>query len=280
MVQAHLKQIAERNPELNAFVSVFAEEALEAAKAAESAMVRGESLGLLHGAPLTVKDSFDIAGQATLAGSKLRVGHRAAEDASAVARLRSEGAILLGRTNTPEMLANYETDNFLTGAHEQSVGPDADAGRIERREKRRRSRRSVRREELRAARGSIRVPAAFCGIAGLKPTPGRIPALGHFPALGYPAGLTSVVGPMARTTKDLRLLFAALASFEPRDPFEHARAAGGTGDSGRPHRRVAAVLSSAGGCASGGRGAEGGAAFARRRFSCGGIRADGDGTRA
>ena len=149
----------------------------------------------------------------------MRIGHRAAEDAAAVARLRSEGAILLGRTNTPEMLANYETDNFITGRTNNpwdlartpggSSGGEAAAiaafcspGGI-----------------ASDGGGSIRIPAHFCGIAGLKPTPGRIPVTGHFPSLGYPGGLTSVVGPMARTAEDLRLLFSALASFDERDPF-------------------------------------------------------------
>jgi amidase len=219
LVEAHLRQIDARNPELNAFVSVFAESALEAARASESAMTRGSPLGLLHGVPVTVKDCFDIAEQPTLTGSRLRTAHRAAEDAAAVARLRTEGAILLGRTNTPEMLANYETDNFVTGRTNNpwdlartpggSSGGEAAAiaafcspGGI-----------------ASDGGGSIRVPAHFCGIAGLKPTPGRIPVTGHFPALGNPAGLTSVVGPMARSAQDLRLLFSALASFDERDPF-------------------------------------------------------------
>jgi amidase len=219
LVQAHLRQIEARNPELTAFVSVFAESALEEARARESAIARGEPLGLLHGVPVTVKDSFDIAEQPTLTGSRLRAGHRAAEDAAAVGRLRTEGAILLGRTNTPEMLANYETDNFITGRTNNpwdlertpggSSGGEAAAiaafcspGGI-----------------ASDGGGSIRIPAHFCGVAGLKPTPGRIPVTGHFPALGHPAGLTSVVGPMARTARDLRLLFSALASFDERDPF-------------------------------------------------------------
>jgi Asp-tRNA(Asn)/Glu-tRNA(Gln) amidotransferase A subunit family amidase len=219
LVQAHLRQIEARNPELNAFVNVFAESALEEARTSEAAIRRGEPLGLLHGVPVTVKDSFDIAEQPTLAGSRLRAGHRAAEDASAIARLRTEGAILLGRTNTPEMLANYETDNFITGRTNNpwnlartpggSSGGEAAAiaalcspGGI-----------------ASDGGGSIRVPAHFCGIAGLKPTTGRVPATGHFPALGNPAGLTSVIGPMARTAQDLRLLFSALASFDERDPF-------------------------------------------------------------
>ncbi len=219
LVEAHLRQIEARNPEINAFAAVFADEAREAARASESAISRGDPLGLLHGVPLTVKDSFDIAGQPTLAGSRLRAGHRASQDAAAVARLRAEGAILLGRTNTPEMLANYETDNFVTGRTNNpwdvartpggSSGGEAAAiaaffspGGI-----------------ASDGGGSIRVPAHFCGIAGLKPTPGRIPVTGHFPALGYPTGLTTVVGPMARSAQDLHLLFSALASFDERDPF-------------------------------------------------------------
>jgi amidase len=219
LVEAHLRQIEARNPALNAFVSVFAEPARAEAREREAAIGRGETLGLLHGVPLTVKDSFDIAGLAAAAGCRFRDGYRAANDAPAVARLRAEGAILLGRTNTPEMLASYETDNFVTGRTNNpwdlertpggSSGGEAAAiaafcspGGI-----------------ASDGGGSIRVPAHFCGIAGLKPTPGRIPATGHYPALGYPGGLTTVVGPMARTARDLRLLFSALASFDAQDPF-------------------------------------------------------------
>jgi amidase len=219
LVEAHLRQIEARNPALNAFVSVFAERARAEAREREAAIGRGETLGLLHSVPLTVKDSFDVAGLATTAGCRFRDAHRAANDAAAVARLRAEGAILLGRTNTPEMLASYETDNFVTGRTNNpwdlertpggSSGGEAAAiaafcspGGI-----------------ASDGGGSIRVPAHFCGIAGLKPTPGRIPATGHYPALGYPGGLTTVVGPMARTARDLRLLFSALASFDAQDPF-------------------------------------------------------------
>lgn len=219
LVEAHLRQIEARAGELNAFVSVFADEARAAARERESWLARGEPLGLLHGVPLTVKDSFDIEGQATLTGSRLRVGHRASEDATAVARLRAEGAILLGRTNTPEMLANYETDNFITGRTNNPWDPSRTPGG------------SSGGEAAAIAAfcspggigsdggGSIRVPAHFCGIAGLKPTPGRVPATGHFPSLGNPMGLTSAVGPIARSANDLQLLFSALASFDERDPF-------------------------------------------------------------
>src|ERR1700722_16812703 len=128
LVEAHLRQIEAHNPPLNAFVSVFAERARAEAREREAAVGRGATLGLLHGVPLTVKDSFDIAGQPTAAGCRLREGHRAASDAAAVARLRAEGAILLGRTNTPEMLASYETDNFITGRTNNPWDLDRTAG--------------------------------------------------------------------------------------------------------------------------------------------------------
>jgi len=219
LVDAHLAQIAAQNPRLNAFVMVLEEDARAAAKVAEAAVMRGQPLGLLHGVPVTVKDSFDIAGLPTLCGSRFRLGHRAAEDAVAVARLRASGAIILGKTNTPELLSAYETDNYITGRTNNpwdlgrtpggSSGGEAaaiasfcSAGGIGS-----------------DGGGSIRIPAHFCGIAGLKPTPGRIPATGHFPVMNNPGGLLAAAGPLARSAEDVRLLFAALAGYDFRDPF-------------------------------------------------------------
>jgi Asp-tRNA(Asn)/Glu-tRNA(Gln) amidotransferase A subunit family amidase len=219
LVQAHLGRITACNPQINAFVSVFSEVALEDARDREAMIARGEPLGRLHGVPITIKDSFDIAGQATLAGSRLRVGHRAAENAAVVALLLNEGAILLGRTNTPEMLASYETDNFLTGRTKNPWDPGRTPGGSSGGEAAAIAAYCSPGGIASDGGGSIRIPAHFCGIAGLKPTPGRIPTTGHFPTLGNPAGLTSVVGPMARTAADLRLFFDILASFDERDPF-------------------------------------------------------------
>ena len=219
LVEAHLRQIESRNPELNAFVTVLAESALADARESQRAIAHGGPLGLLHGVPVTVKDSFDVAGLPTRAGSRLRTEHPASEDSVAVARLRSQGAILLGKTNTPELLASYETDNRITGRTNHPSDPERTPGG------------SSGGEAAAIARfcspggvgsdggGSVRVPAHFCGIAGLKPTPGRIPGVGHFPSLGYPGGLTGVVGPMARSAQDLRLLFSVLAGYDPQDPF-------------------------------------------------------------
>ncbi len=219
LVQAHLRQIEAHNPRLNAFVTVLADEALQAARRAEMAVTRGDALGLLHGVPVTVKDSFDMAGLPTLCGSRFRSGHRADADATAVARLRAAGAIILGKTNTPELLFHYESDNFLTGRTNNPWDVERTAGG------------SSGGEGAAIAAfcsaggigsdggGSIRIPAHFCGIAGLKPTPGRVPGTGHFPAIGHPGGLLGVAGPMARSARDVQLLFAALAGYDSQDPF-------------------------------------------------------------
>src|SRR5579864_2228677 len=219
LVDAHLRQIAAQNPRLNAFVVVLEEEAREAAKQAEATVAHGKQLGLLHGVPVTIKDSFDVAGLPTLCGSKFRLGHRAAEDATAVARLRASGAIILGKTNCPEFLSNYETDNYVTGR----TNNPWDLGRT--------SGGSSGGESAAIASfcsaggigsdggGSVRIPAHFCGIAALKPTPGRVSAAGHFPVISHPGGLLGVAGPMARTANDVRLMFAALAGYDSQDPF-------------------------------------------------------------
>lgn len=219
LVEAHLKQIEAQNPCINAFVRVFADEALAEAKAADEAQVRQRVLGPLHGVPLTIKDSFDVAGQPTYCGSKLRLAHRAAADSTSAARLRAAGGILLGKTNCPEFLYNYETDNYITGRTNNPWDVARTSGG------------SSGGEAAAIASfcspggmgsdggGSIRVPAHFCGIAGLKPTPGRVPAVGHFPLISHPGGLLGVGGPMARTAEDVRLLFEVTAGHDDQDPF-------------------------------------------------------------
>lgn len=219
LVDAHLRQIEAANPKSNAFVHVQAEQARAEAREREARIARGEPLGLLHGVPVTIKDSFDVAGLPTRSGSRFRPTTSAARDATAVARLRAEGAIILGKTNTPDLLASYETDNFLTGRTNNPWDLERTPGG------------SSGGEAAAIAAfcspgglatdggGSIRAPAHFCGIAGLKPTPGRISTMGHFPSMGYPGGLTGVAGPMARDATDLRLLFSVLAGYDAQDPF-------------------------------------------------------------
>ena len=109
VTEAHLRQIEKHNPKLNAFVRILAEEARKTARKREAELVRGGELGPLHGVPVTLKDSFDLAGLPTLCGSRLRDGHRAARDSTAAARLRNAGAVTLGKTNCPEFHA-YPVD--------------------------------------------------------------------------------------------------------------------------------------------------------------------------
>jgi amidase len=220
LVNAHLAQIQKVNGRINAFVAVYEESAREAATRAAEDIVRSSGeLPPLYGVPVTVKDSFDIAGQPTLCGSRFRTGHVAGTDATAIARLRAAGAIILGKTNTPEFLNNYETDNFLTGRTNHPLDSSRTAGG------------SSGGEAAAIATycspggmgsdggGSIRVPAHYCGIAGLKPTPGRVSAAGHFPAIAHPGGLLGVGGPMARSVEDLSLLYSIVAGHDWRDPF-------------------------------------------------------------
>ena len=215
VMEAHLTQIERIDPAYRAFVTLFPEDAREQARQAASA----PPVGPLHGIPVTVKDSFDMRGLPTLCGSRLRLEHRAPDDSTVVKRLRRAGAIILGKTNCPEFLANYETDNAITGWTANPWNRERSAGG------------SSGGEAAAIAAfcsaggvgsdggGSIRVPAHFCGIAGLKPTPGRVSAAGHYPQISHPGGLLGVAGPMARTAEDLRLLFSVLAGYDPADPF-------------------------------------------------------------
>ncbi len=215
LVEAHWKRIEAVNPRVNAFVMQFPSESKGEARRLDNEPWTGP----LHGIPLTVKDSFDIRDLPTLCGSRFRLHHRAQGDSAAVRNLRQAGAIVLGKTNCPEFLGNWETDNFITGRTSNPWNLNCTAGG------------SSGGESAAIASycsaggvgsdggGSIRVPAHFCGIAGLKPTPGRVSAAGHFPEIGYPGGLLGVAGPMARTAEDLRILFEALQGYDIRDPF-------------------------------------------------------------
>jgi Asp-tRNA(Asn)/Glu-tRNA(Gln) amidotransferase A subunit family amidase len=210
LAEAHIRKIERLNPILNAFVHVGAERVRREADAAEKAVMRGSDLGPLHGVPVSVKSSIECAGLPWEAGTRLRSGIVGRQDAPLVARLRNAGAIVLGVTNTPEFLMAWETDNLLYGCANNPWNLEHTAGG------------SSGGEAAAIAAGmsaggvgsdgggSIRVPAHFCGICGLKPTPGRIPSTRHFPPSGGPFSLIGVVGPMARTTADLKMLFEAM----------------------------------------------------------------------
>jgi Asp-tRNA(Asn)/Glu-tRNA(Gln) amidotransferase A subunit family amidase len=217
IIELHLKRIEALQPKLNAFVHLDPERAREQARAAESLILRGAQLGPLHGVPLTIKSCIDVAGWACPAGSLLRKTYVANQDAPLVLRWKAAGAILLGNTNTPEFLMAYETDNLVTGktsnpwdlAHSAGGSSGGEAAAIA--------------SGCSAGGvgsdggGSIRVPSHFCGICGLKPTPGRIPAAGHFPPGADAFSWIGVVGPMARTIADVRLLFEVMAGPDAGD---------------------------------------------------------------
>jgi Asp-tRNA(Asn)/Glu-tRNA(Gln) amidotransferase A subunit family amidase len=214
----HLDRIDRLNPKLNAIVDYKPELVLAQARAAEAAVQRGDHLGPLHGVPLSIKSSIDVAGHRCEAGTRLRAGYVAASDAPLVARLRAAGAIILGVTNAPELLMAWETDNLLYGRTNNPWDLSRTAGGSSGGEA------AAIAAGLSAGGvgsdggGSIREPAHFCGICGLKPTPGRIPSTGHFPKSGGPFALLGVVGPMARTVDDLRLLFEVMVGADDGDP--------------------------------------------------------------
>jgi Asp-tRNA(Asn)/Glu-tRNA(Gln) amidotransferase A subunit family amidase len=218
VARAHLERIKRLNPKLNAFVDYHPESVLAQAAEAEKAVLRGEELGPLHGVPLSIKSAIDVAGHHCESGTRLRVGYVAAEDATVVARLRAAGAVILGVTNVPELLMAWETDNLLygrtnnpwdltrtaggsSGGEAAAIAAGLSAGGVGS-----------------DGGGSIREPAHFCGICGLKPTPGRIPSTGHYPKSGGPFALIGVVGPMARSIEDLRIMFEVMAGYDDGDP--------------------------------------------------------------
>jgi Asp-tRNA(Asn)/Glu-tRNA(Gln) amidotransferase A subunit family amidase len=210
LVNAHLAKIDRLNPKLNAFVHVDPERVRRESHDADAALNGGKPLGPLHGVPISIKSSLDVAGLRCEAGTRLRAGHIATQDAPLVVRLRNAGAIVLGVTNTPELLMAWETDNVLYGRTNSPWDLERTPGG------------SSGGEAAAIAAGmspggvgsdgggSIRVPAHFSGICGLKPTPGRIPATGHFPASGGPFALIGVVGPMARTVADVKVMFEVM----------------------------------------------------------------------
>jgi Asp-tRNA(Asn)/Glu-tRNA(Gln) amidotransferase A subunit family amidase len=210
LADAHLTKIERLNPKLNAFVHVDREQVRREARGAEAAVMSGRNLGPLHGIPVSVKSSLDVAGLPCEAGTRLRAGFLATEDAPLVARLRNAGAIVLGVTNTPELLMAWETNNLLYGRTNSPWDLERTPGGSSGGEA------AAIASGMSAAGvgsdggGSIRVPAHFSGICGLKPTPGRIPATGHFPASSGPFALIGVVGPMARTVADVRALFEVM----------------------------------------------------------------------
>jgi len=221
LVDEHIARIDKLNSKLNAFVHTDFDGARASAKNADRvarSCAGAQALGPLHGVPISIKSSIDVAGFPCECGSKLRRSFVASCDAPLVARLRAAGAIILGNTNVPECLMAWETDNLLygrtnnpwdlsrtpggsSGGEAAAIASGCSAGGVGS-----------------DGGGSIRVPAHFSGICGLKPTPGRVPSTGHYPGSAGPFAQLGVVGPMARTIADVARLFEVIAGPDPGDP--------------------------------------------------------------
>lgn len=260
LVETYLNRIEEVNRALNAIVTI-APDVLESARCCDSDLASGNIIGPLHGIPITIKDTIATSGIRTTSGSRLRADDVPQHDAPVVTRLKAAGAIVLGKTNVPEMAIPYETDNPVFGRTNNPHDVSRTAGG------------SSGGEAVAVAAGlspagigsdlagSIRVPAHFCGIAGLKPTSGAVPMEGHLPQAAGTLSLGAVIGPMARRVSDLALLFSVIADNaesrfldEAVNELGHARVAWYTDDQVAPVteavanavRQAASILSEAG----------------------------------
>ena len=208
------------NPRLNAVVQPMPEQALAAAAATDAALARGEDAGLLAGVPITIKVNVDQAGCATTNGLRIQANQMAEADNPVVANLRKAGATILGRTNAPAFSVRWFTSNALHGAtlnpHDRRLTPGGSSGGAA----------SATAAGVGAIGhgtdigGSIRYPAYACGIHGLRPTLGRVPAWNaSLPERDIGGQLMAVSGPLARSVPDLRLALAAMSAPDARDPW-------------------------------------------------------------
>jgi len=218
LVEACLARIDEVNPRINAVVQRVDERALDEADECDRLAARGRFRGALHGVPITVKDSFDTAAIVSTGGTLGRRDHVPRQDAPVVARLRAAGAVLLGKTNTPELTLSGETNNLIYGrslnpfdlARSPGGSSGASAAII-----------ACGGSALELGSdtgGSIREPAHLCGIAGIKPTSGRTPRSGHIVPFGGVTDALTQVGPMARYVEDLALALPLICGPDGRDP--------------------------------------------------------------
>ncbi|MFA1542796.1 amidase [Actinomadura monticuli] len=214
VVQAHLDQIERTNSQVNAVVTVVAEQALEQARRADERLARGALPGPLHGLPVAHKDTHATAGIRTTSGSPIFADHVPDEDELVVERMRAAGAITIGKTNVPEFAAGSHTFNPVFGVTRNPYDLSRSAGGSS----------GGAAAALACGMhpladgsdmgGSLRNPASFCNVAGFRPSPGRVPS---WPV---PAGWATmgVQGPMAREVADAALLLSVLAGPDPRSP--------------------------------------------------------------
>ena len=217
LVKACLGRIEEVNPRLNAVVQVASEQALQDARDADQALAHGGAVGPLHGVPFTLKDAIETKGVICTGGTEGRAQYVPYEDAVVVKRLREAGAILLGKTNCPELGWAWEADNLIYGRtnnpYDLSLSPGGSSGGE---------------SAIIAAGGSpfglgsdaggsVRFPAHCTGIASIKPTSGRVPRTGHFPGPGGLLDALWQIGPLARYVEDLALVLAVISGVDGQD---------------------------------------------------------------
>src|SRR3954464_1047331 len=218
VLDAHLATIERVNPKLNAIVTLASDAARAGAKVAEAAVQRGDPLGALHGLPVVIKDITPTAGIRTTFGSPLFKDYVPTEDAEAVTRLKKAGAFVLGKTNTPEFAAGANTFNDVFGVTRNpwnpALSPSGSSGG---------SAVAVATGMVPLAQGtdfgcSIRMPASFNGIVGIRPTPGLTP---NYPMpLAWDPG--QVHGPLARTAEDAACMLDAIVGFSRASPISVA----------------------------------------------------------
>ena len=220
VLEAHLAQIATHNPTLNAVITLNAEQARKQAREADEALARGEVWGPLHGVPFTLKDAHATAGMRTTTGFPPLANYVPQEDSPVAARLKKAGGILIGKTNVHMMLADpAQSINPIYGRTKNPWNIERTPGGSGGGAAAALAAGMTPFEIGTDLTGSIRIPAHFCGVFGLKPTEQRVPLTGLIPGLPgpRPIRIMSCIGPMARTVEDLALLFALIAGPDGRD---------------------------------------------------------------
>ena len=213
VIETHLAHIAQHNPKLNAIVTLDPENAYKQAKAADEALAKGEIWGPLHGVPITIKDSIETKKLRTTSSYEPLADYIPKQDATVVARLRAAGAIIMGKTNTPKLTTDFQTNSPLFGRTNNPWNLDYTPGGSTGGGAAAIAAGLSTLEVGSDLAGSIRVPAHFCGLFGLKPTEDRVPTFGHIPELpGKPKTIRHLqnIGPLARCVEDLRLCLSLI----------------------------------------------------------------------
>jgi amidase len=214
VLTAHLAQIDTHNPTVNAVITLDAERAYERAREADKALARGEHWGPLHGVPFTLKDAHATAGVRTTTGFPPLADYVPTVDSTVTARLKAAGGILIGKTNVYTMLADpAQTDNPIFGRTNNPWNTERTPGGSSGGAAAAVASGMTPFDIGTDLSGSIRIPAHFCGLFGLKPTEQRVPLTGLIPGLSTPRSIRimSCIGPMARTVEDLALLYSLIA---------------------------------------------------------------------